>query len=299
MTTESPVFESPVSEFAPGADHGNQIKGPSALGNDWRRLLRLTYTLAVTDFKLRFFGSALGYLWQLMRPLLMFGILYLVFSVFLDFNGNVRFYSVGLLTGIVLFTFLGDATSGAVKSIVNRENLVRKIEFPRLAVPMAQVLMGVFNLGLNLLPVFGFYIASGGRPRWEWLELPVIVLVFVMFTSGLAMLLSSLYVRARDVDPIWDVVMQAMFYATPIFYTLDVVREKTHGNAVPQILISNPFAAILQQFRHAMLDPSWETPAHVYGSPWLLAVPLGVVVLVLVVGSWVFAHEAPLIAEEL
>jgi ABC-2 type transport system permease protein len=286
-------------EAIPDADHGNQIKGPSALGSDWRRLVRLTYTLAVTDFKLRFFGSVLGYLWQLMRPLMMFGILYLVFSVFLSFNGDVRFYSVGLLTGIVLFTFLGDTTSGAVKSIVNRENLVRKIEFPRLAVPMAQVLQGLFNLGLNLLPVFVFYLASGGSPRWQWLLLVPIIIVFAIFASGLAMLLSSLYVRARDVDPIWDVVMQAMFYATPIFYTLDVVRDKTGGNTVPEILISNPFAAILQQFRNAMLDTSWETPARVYGSDWMLLIPIAIVILTVVAGSWVFAHEAPLIAEEL
>jgi ABC-2 type transport system permease protein len=286
-------------EAAPTVDRGNQIKGPSALGSDWRRLFRLTYTLAVTDFKLRFFGSALGYLWQLMRPLMMFGILYTVFSVFLSFDGNVQYYSVGLLTGIVLFTFLADSTSGAVKSIVNRENLVRKIEFPRLAVPMAQVLQGLFNLVLNLLPVFIFYIASGGRPRWQWLLLPPIVLIFAVFASGLAMLLSALYVRARDVDPIWDVVMQAMFYATPIFYTLDVVREKTHGNAVPEILISNPFAAILQQFRNAMLDTSWETPARVYNSDWMLLVPIAIIAITVVLGSWVFARQAPLIAEEL
>jgi ABC-2 type transport system permease protein len=286
-------------EAIPTGDLGNEIKGPSALGSDWRRLVRLTYTLAITDFKLRFFGSVLGYLWQLMRPLMMFGILYLVFSVFLSFNGDVRFYSVGLLTGIVLFTFLGDATSGAVKSIVNRENLVRKIEFPRLAVPMAQVLQGLFNLGLNLLPVFVFYLISGGSPRWQWVLLPPIILVFAIFLSGLAMLLSALYVRARDVDPIWDVVMQAMFYATPIFYTLDVVREKTGGDTVPRILISNPFAAILQQFRNAMLDSSWETPAQVYGTAWGLLIPLGIIVIVVVAGSLVFAHEAPLIAEEL
>jgi ABC-2 type transport system permease protein len=286
-------------ETLPDTDYGTQIKGPSALGSDWRRLLRLTWTLAVTDFKLRFFGSVLGYLWQLMRPLMMFGILYLVFSVFLSFNGNVRFYSVGLLTGIVLFTFLGDTTSGAVKSIVSRENLVRKIEFPRLAVPMAQVLQGLFNLGLNLLPVLVFYIISGGRPRWQWVELPGIILLFALFCSGLAMLLSSLYVRARDIDPIWDVVMQAMFYAAPIFYTLDVVREKTGSDTVPRILISNPFAAILQQFRNAMLDSSWETPAQVYGTAWGLLIPLGIIAVTIVLGSWVFAHEAPLIAEEL
>jgi ABC-2 type transport system permease protein len=286
-------------ETLPEADYGHQIKGPSALGSDWRRLLRLTWTLAVTDFKLRFFGSVLGYLWQLMRPLMLFGILYLVFSVFLSFSGDVQYYSVGLLAGIVLFTFLGDATSGAVKSIVNRENLVRKIEFPRLAVPMSQVLQGLFNLGLNLLPVFVFFFISGGKPRWQWVELPFIALLLAVFCAGLAMLLSALYVRARDVDPIWDVVMQAMFYATPIFYTLDVVQEKTGSDLVPKILISNPFAAILQQFRNAMLGPSWPTASDIYGHSWMVIIPLSIIALAVVVGSWVFAHEAPLIAEEL
>jgi len=286
-------------EAIPPGDYGHQIKGPSALGSDWRRLLQLTWTLAVTDFKLRFFGSVLGYLWQLMRPLMMFGILYLVFSVFLNFSGDVQYYSVGLLTGIVLFTFLGDSTSGAVKSIVSRENLVRKIEFPRLAVPMSQVLQGLFNLVLNLLPVFVFYFISGGSPRWQWVELPFIIILFAIFTSGLAMLLSSLYVRARDVDPIWDVVMQAMFYAAPIFYTLDVVEEKTGSDVVPQILISNPFAAILQQFRNAMLGTTWPTAADIYTHAWMVVIPLGIIVLAVVVGGKVFAHEAPLIAEEL
>jgi ABC-2 type transport system permease protein len=113
------------------------------------------------------------------------------------------------------------------------------------------------------------------------------------------MLLSSLYVRARDVDPIWDVVMQAMFYATPIFYTLAVVEQKTGSDKVPQILISNPFAAILEQFRNALLGDSWQTPAQVYSHSWMLLIPLGIVAVTVVAGAWVFAHEAPLIAEEL
>src|SRR3954469_14377184 len=121
-------------EALPAAHHGNEIKGPSALGSDGRRLLRLTWTLAVTDFKLRFFGSVLGYLWQLMRPLLLFGVLYTVFSLFFDVGDDVRFYPIALLLGIVLFNFMAESTAGSVRSLVTRESLVRKIEFPRLAV---------------------------------------------------------------------------------------------------------------------------------------------------------------------
>ena len=121
---------------------GPPIKGPTAFGSDPRRLLRLTWTLAVTDFKLRFFGSALGYLWQIMKPLMLFGVLYLVFSLLLKFQGPEKFFAQSMLLAIVLFTFLGDTTAGAIQSVATREGLVRKIEFPRLAIPLAQVLVG-------------------------------------------------------------------------------------------------------------------------------------------------------------
>src|SRR5215204_5700398 len=149
---------------AHAAARGRQVRGPTALGSDPRRFLHLTATLAVTDFKLRFFGSVLGYLWQLMRPLMLFGILYVVFTEFLDFTGPEKYFGVSLLLGIVLFNFFGEATGGAVKSVLQRESLVRKVDFPRLAVPLSTVLQASFNLGLNLVVVLIFLLAQGGRP---------------------------------------------------------------------------------------------------------------------------------------
>ena len=181
---------------------GPPIKGPTALGSDPRRLLRLTWALAVTDWRLRFFGSALGYLWSFVQPLMLFGVLYTVFSVLLDFSGDERFFPVALLLGIIMYSFLNEATGGAVRSLVNRENLVRKIEFPRLAVPMATVLTACFNLGLNLLPVTIFLLASGGEPRWTWLEMPLLLAVLIVWAAGIAMLLSALFVRYRNIEPI-------------------------------------------------------------------------------------------------
>src|SRR4051794_17594028 len=166
------------------------IGGPSALSGGWSRFFHLTWTLAVHEFKLRFFGSVLGYFWQLMRPLMLFGVLYAVFSLFFEVGDDVRFFPIALLLGIVLFNFLAESTTGSVRSLVSRESLVRKIEFPRLAVPMSTVLTAVFNLLLNLLPVFIFLLAAGGRPRWSWLELPFLLVLLVLFVSGLAMLLS-------------------------------------------------------------------------------------------------------------
>ena len=285
---------------APGVDLkllGPPIKGPSALGSDPARFWRLTWALATTDFRLRFFGSALGYLWQLMRPLMLFGVIYAVFSQ-LGLDGDVKYYGVALLTGIVLFSFLSEATSGAVHSLSNRENLVRKIEFPRLAVPMATVLTALFNLVLNLVPVFVFLLAAGGRPRWTWLELPLLVIALALLVLGLSTLLSVLYVRYRDVEPIWDVVLQVCFYASPIFYTASIVREEV-GETALRLILCNPFAALIQQTRHAVIDPSHESAASAMGGAEWLLVPAGLIVLVVVIGYRVFDRAAPRIAEDL
>lgn len=276
---------------------GPPIKGPSALGSDWRRFVRLTWALATTDFRLRFFGSALGYLWQLMRPLMLFGVLYAVFSQ-LGFGGEVEYYAIGLLLGIVLFSFMNEATNQSLRSLSNREALVRKIEFPRLAVPLASVLTALFNLGLNLVPVFVFLLAAGGQPRWTWLQLPFLMGALALFVLGLSMLLSVLYVRFRDVEPIWDVVMQATFYASPIFYTATLVRDKA-GEEVLRAMMCNPFGAIIQQTRHAIIDPSHESAATAMGGAvWLLA-PAAVTIAVVLIAYRVFDRAAPRIAEDL
>ena len=277
---------------------GAPIKGPTALGNDPRRLLRLTWALAVTDWRLRFFGSALGYLWSLVQPLMLFGVLYVVFSQLLNFSGDERYYPVALLLGIVMYSFLNEATSGAVRSLVNRENLVRKIEFPRLAVPLATVLTACFNLALNLVPVLVFLIASGGRPRWTWLEMPLLLAVLTAMAAGIAMLLSALFVRYRDIEPIWTVILQIVFYATPIFYTVSIVLDKANETVV-RLMLCNPFAAMLQQARFAFVDSSHPSLGAAMGGALWIGLPLLVTVAVCIGGYVVFSRAAPRVAEEL
>src|SRR3954451_8306241 len=199
-----------------------RIVGPSALGGSWRRLLYLSLTLALTDFKLRFFGSVLGYFWQLMRPLLLFGVLYFVFTEFVKVGGRVPFYPVVLLSNILLFTFFQEGT-GAVSSVADREGLVRKIQFPRLAIPLSVVLTAAMSLALNSIVILGFALASGVRPRLSWLEIPLLLGIFVTLILGLAMFLSAAYVRYRDVKPIWEVVVQVLFYASPVIYALETI----------------------------------------------------------------------------
>jgi ABC-2 type transport system permease protein len=274
---------------------GRPIKGPSALGTDLRRLAHLSVTLAVMEFKLRFFGSALGYLWQLIRPLLLFGVLYVVFTEFVKLGANIRYYPAILLTGIVLFTFFADATSRAVTSVADRESLVRKIEFPRLVVPLAVLLVAYFNLVLNLLAVLVFVLATGVDPRVEWLALPLLLVPLGAFAGGLAMLLSALYVRFRDVQPIWEVMLQVIFYGSPILYVLDLLPEHLRE----LVIWFNPLATILAQARHSMIDESAPNSWEVAGGFVYLLIPAAIVVGLLVLGFWVFNREAPRIAEEL
>lgn len=282
---------SAAAQMAPGAT----IQGPSALGGSVRRFVYLSVTLAITDFKLRFFGSVLGYLWQLMRPLMLFGVLYFVFTQFVKIGEGVPFYPVVLLTNIVVYTFFAEGT-GAVTAVVDRENLVRKIQFPRLAIPVAVVLTASFNFVLNSVVILVFALASGVEPHWTWLELPVLILALALLTLGFAMLLSALFVRFRDVKPIWEVALQILFYATPIIYAIETIDTAVW---VKKAIMLNPLSAIVQQIRYAVIDPTAPAAAEVLGSWWLLMIPAAIAVGVFVLGFWVFNREAPRIAEEL
>jgi ABC-2 type transport system permease protein len=274
---------------------GPPIKGPTALGGDPRRLWNLARTMAVSEFKLRYFGSSLGYLWSLMRPLLLFGILYAVFTQIVRVGAGVELYPVALLLGVVLFGFLGEATGGALTSLVDREALIRKVEFPRLAVPLSTVLTALMNVGLNLIAVFVFLLAAGGSVRWSWLEMPFLLAALALLAGGAGMLLSVLYVRFRDVKPIWDVALQALFYASPIFYPIEAVSR--HHQTLAHVLMLNPFAAILQQARHALIAPSHPSAAEAIGGGAAILAPIAIGVAIVCAGFIAFHRAAPRVAE--
>ncbi len=283
-------------------DLGRPIRGPRALTDDWSRFWHLTYNIARNEFKLRFFGSALGYLWQLVRPLLLFGVLYVFFTKVAQVNSqHVRgqaHYGAQLLGSIVLFTFFGEATSGAVRSVVDRENLVRKIQFPRMVIPLSVVLLALFNLALNLVVVLGFALVEGITPSVSWLQLPLIVATLAVFSTGIAMLLSALFVSLRDIQPIWEVVSQVLFYCSPVIISVETVREKL-STTLLHLYMLNPLAVVFQQFRHAMITPGTLSAGEALGGWTALLEPLSIVVGVFARGFWVFNRSAPLVAENL
>jgi ABC-2 type transport system permease protein len=276
----------------PHARH--QVHGPSALGGEPRRFFNLVWIIATTDFKLTYFGSVLGYLWSLVRPLMLFGVLYLVFTEIVKFGEGIKDYPMVLLLNIVLFTFFQEATQNCVTAVVNRESLVRKMHFPRLVIPLATVLTAAFNLAVNLLAVLVFLLAYGIQPRASWLLLPLVLIALLAFTVGVGSALSALFVRYRDVQPIWLVASTLLFYGSPVLYTIEQVPED-----VRSAYLVNPLAALLEIARVIVIDPSAPTLGEATGHSAMWIAPLAVLVVVCAAGLWLFSHEAPRVAEEL
>jgi ABC-2 type transport system permease protein len=290
----------------PYEELGRPIRGPEALTSDWGRFWHLTFNIARTQWKLRFFGSALGYFWQLARPLLMFAVLWVFFTKIGHIGSGPgsrpgqpnQFYGAQLLGSIVLFTFFAEATGNSVKSVVDNEALVRKIQFPRMVIPVSLVLLALFNLSLNLVVVFIFTLAAGVQPMVSWLELPLIVALLAALSAGLAMLLSSLYVYFRDIAPIWEVLSQILFYASPVIIPITTVQAKLSPTLL-HIYMLSPLATALQQFRHAVITHATPSAASLLGGNLALLGPIAVVVATFVVGFVVFDRTAPYVADNL
>ncbi|HEX2233935.1 MAG TPA: ABC transporter permease [Thermoleophilaceae bacterium] len=274
----------------------HRVTGPSAIAGDWRRFAFLTVTLALTDWKLRFYGSVLGYLWSLLRPLLLFGILYVVFSQVVRIGGEVEHYPVQLLLGVVLFVYFAEVTGDCVESVVDREQLVRKVAFPRMVVPLSVALSCSFNLMVNLIAVALFVLLSGVEVMWTWLLVVVPLALLVVLATGVGMLLSALYVPFRDVRPIWDVVSQGLFYATPVFYPVELVLDVSQE--ATRVVLANPLAAIIVEARHLVTGSSPSAAEAMGGAAWL-ALPATILIGCTLLGFWVFNRIAPRVAEDL
>jgi ABC-2 type transport system permease protein len=271
-----------------------EVRGPSALGGGWRRSLDLLVLIAVTEFKKTYFGTALGYLWSIARPLILFGVLLAVFTQIFRIGSQVPNYPVLLLFNIVLFGFFSEATVSAVTSIVSQEGVVRKTQFPRAVIPLAVVLTSLINLGLNLVVVFTFILAWGIHPTWTWLLLPVIIVLLFGITTAVSMIVASLYPRFRDTALIWGVFSTVLFYGTPVLYTIQVVPDR-----FKDFLLLNPLTPLFELARLWVIDPSAPGPVTAAGGVEGVLAPIAIYALICVFGVWILNREAPRIAEEL
>ncbi len=270
------------------------VRGPSAIGGGWKRFVELLLLISVTEFKRTYFGTVLGYLWSLLRPLLLFAVLLFVFTKIFRLGSDVPHYPVLLLFNVVVFGFFSESTQGAVGSVVGQESIVRKTQFPRMVIPLSVVLTALFNLGMNMIVVVIFILAFGVTPMWTWLFFPLIVAVLFVYSTAVSLLLSSLYVRFRDTLIIWTVMATALFYATPVLYPIEKVPSSYRD-----VILLNPLTPLFVQARHWVIDPSAPTAVSAAGGWTHLLAPIGLFAAICALGAWYFNREAPRIAEEL
>lgn len=257
--------------------------------------LILLRQLVITDFKIRYQGSVLGYFWTLLKPLALFAILYVVFVKFLRLGENEPHFAVSLLFGIVLWNYFTEVTLGGVASIVSKGDLMRKLYFPRYVIVIAGSLSALINLVLNLVVVVFFMILDGVTLHWTapFAIFPIFEIFLVALS--LSFLLSALYVRFRDINYIWEVVLQAAFYATPILYPLSMVVPVSM--LAVKLMLLNPIAQALQDARTLLIDPNTVTIADAYNNALARLIPLLIVTGLMVIAVIYFRRQSPNFAE--
>ena len=289
-----------MSSAADSRDQGlKEIRGPSAIGGGTRRFFDLWWLTAKTQFKLGYHGTALGFLWSLVRPLLLFAVLLVVFTQIFRLGDTVPNYAALLLLNVMLFGLFQEATVNSVQSVVANEALVRKMQFPRLVIPLSVVLTVSLQFALNLVVVFTIIIATGVEPIWTWALIPLLVAALLTLTTAMSLLLSALYVRLRDVAIIWTVLATVLFYATPVLYPIEYTDDISDGVFRTAIML-NPLTPIFNQAHEWVINPSAPGAIEAANGDWLLvAIPALLYVVICWLGVWTFVREAPRVAENL
>ncbi len=248
-----------------------------------------------TDFKLRYQGSVLGYGWSLLRPLLIFAILYVVFVKFLRLGGSIPHYPVYLLLGIVIWNFFLEMTTQSLGSIVGRGDLIRKISIPRWMIVFSSSISAVINLLLNMVVIIIFMIANHVDLLVTALWLPLILIEVYVFALGLSLFLSAAFVKFRDIGYIWEVILQAGFYLTPILYPLSLITNVD----LQKLILLNPMAQTIQAARYATVTHETITIHSVFDGGYYVLIPYGIVVASLIIGLIYFRKESKYFAENI
>lgn len=251
--------------------------------------------LTKTDFKLRYQGSVLGYLWALLRPLMMFAILYIVFAKLLRFGGDIPHYPVYLLTGTTMWSFFTECTSQGIQAMVVRGDLIRKISFPKYIVVVSATLTAVINMLINLVVVVIFALINGVEPSWTWLLVPLSLVELYTLALGISFLLGAINVKYRDITSIWDVCIQALFYAVPIIYPITMVASTS--TIAAKIILINPIAQAIQDIRYNLITHETITTWNYISNFWLQILPIIIIVLILVFATIYFRKKSKYFAE--
>ncbi|WP_423215724.1 ABC transporter permease [Streptococcus equinus] len=249
-----------------------------------------------TDFKLRYQGSLIGHLWSILKPMMLFTIMYLVFVRFLRFDDGTPHYAIGLLIGMVTWNFFSEATNMGMMSIVSRGDLLRKLNFSKEIIVISSVVGASINYAINMVVVFIFALVNGIQPSWGFLTIFPLFVELFLFSTGIAFVLSSLFVKYRDIGPIWEVVMQAGMYATPIIYSLTFILQRGQVT-VAKLMMLNPLAQIIQDMRHFIVFSGSMRGWDLIGHKAIAVIPYILPFFVFGIGYYIFHKHAKKFAE--
>jgi ABC-2 type transport system permease protein len=252
--------------------------------------------MAGAEFKLKYSGSVLGYVWSILKPLALFAMLLAVFGHIFKLGSISKYYPLSLLMGIVVFNFFSDATTLGMWSVVNRESLLRKLSFHRLVIPTAATITAAITFGVNSVIVIVFLAWNGIAPKPDWLLIVPLLIELYAFILGIALLLTTLFVRLRDIGQVWELALQLMFYASPIIYPIGFLPE-----FLRKLVFVNPFTQVLQDLRAIILYPDLPpnkiTVAHAFGTSGARLLPIAIAIGTLALGTYVFRRDEPWMAE--
>ena len=269
----------------------------SKLFKRYRYSLILLRELVITDFKLRYQGSVLGYLWALLRPLFLFVILYTFFVHILHIGKEIEHWGVALLLGVVMWSFFSEVVGQGLKSIVKSSGIIRKINFPKYIIVVSASLSAIINLLINLVVVALFAWYDGVAPSAGMLLIPLFIVELYIFALGLAFILATINVKFRDIGYIWEVISQALFYGSAIMFPLNRVVAMSHDIAL--LLVLSPLTQAIQDARHFGITTDVQTLSTLTNNMLLILVPFVISLVTFALGALYFRHRSPYFAEDI
>lgn len=272
-----------------------EIRGPSAFGGSRERFVELLWIITQNEFRLEYANTLLGFVWTIIRPLVFFGVIFLVLRGILQFGANVENYGPFLVLNLILFQYFQETTTRCVRCVASREGLVRKMQFPRILIPLAVSLSAAMTMALNLVAVLPLFIIAGVTPTWEWIGLIPVLAGLIILSTALGLLLSIWYVGFEDISQIWSLISRMLFYLSPILFPIELIPVE----ALRRLAGLNPLSPLLEQARVWVIDPT--APGAIEaGGFWLgVALPLTTMVVLALWGMRTFSRGAPRVAEAL
>ncbi|MBT1182278.1 ABC transporter permease [Bifidobacterium sp. CP2] len=255
--------------------------------------------LVKTDFRLRYQGSFLGIAWSVLKPLMMFCVMYVVFGKFLRMSDGTPTYPVVLLLGISSWQFVTESTNTGLRSVVDRGDLLRKIHFPNYIVVVSATVGAMISYAINLCVVLLFALVSRVDFTWRVVLVPINIIQLYAVTLGLTLIMATMYVYFRDIAHIWEVLQQLVFYGMPIIYPLSYVINRGGIYAeLARLELINPFAQTIQDIRHNLVAPDTQpTVWNTLDNPALQAIPVVLTIALLWLGVYLFRRNSRKFAE--